>query len=114
MMLLLKNNRHICKANRKPCLDAWTLEKLKNIQMKKSFLLAIILSCCSFVFGQNELLVHSSGKNMYLTHTVASKENFYSIGRLYNVSPKDIAAFNALDMNKGLSVGQNLKIPLNA
>jgi LysM repeat protein len=80
--------------------------------MKKSFLLAIILCCCSFVFGQNELLVHSSGKKMFLTHTVAPKENFYSIGRLYNVPAKDIAAFNSLDMNKGLAIGQTINIPL--
>jgi LysM repeat protein len=45
---------------------------------------------------------------------VAPKENFYSIGRQYNVSPKDIEALNGLDMNKGLSVGQSLRIPLNA
>lgn len=82
--------------------------------MKKSFLLAIILCCCSIVFGQNELLVHSSGKDLYLSHTVVAKENFYSIGRLYNIAPKDIAAFNALDMNKGLNVGQTIKIPLTA
>jgi LysM repeat protein len=80
--------------------------------MKKSFLLAIILCCCSFVFGQNELLVHSSGKKMFLTHTVAPKENFYSLGRLYNVPAKDIAAFNSLDMNKGLAIGQTINIPL--
>jgi LysM repeat protein len=81
--------------------------------MKKSFLLAIILCCCSFVFGQNELLVHSSGKKMFLTHSVAPKENFYSIGRLYNVPAKDIAALNSLDMNKGLVIGQTINIPLN-
>ena len=82
--------------------------------MKKFFLLAIILSCCSFVFGQNELLIHNSDKGLYLTHTVQPKENFYSIGRLYNIYPKDIATFNLLDMNKGLSIGQVVKIPLNA
>jgi LysM repeat protein len=82
--------------------------------MKKNFLLAIILFCSTIVFAQNQLIVQSSDKGLYLNHKVASKENFYSIGRQYNVSPKDIEALNGLDMNKGLSVGQNLKIPLNA
>lgn len=82
--------------------------------MKKSLLLVIISAFCSFAFGQNELVVHTSGKELYLNHTVVAKENFYSIGRLYNVSPKDIEAFNGLDMNKGLHIGQAVKIPLNA
>jgi LysM repeat protein len=81
--------------------------------MKKFFLLATILFCCSFVFAQNELEVHHSDKGSYLNHTVVAKENFYSIGRLYNVYPKDIESFNGLDMKKGLNIGQVIKIPLN-
>jgi LysM repeat protein len=82
--------------------------------MKKSLLLATILFCCSIVFAQNELVVHSSDKGLYLVHTVAPKENYYSIGRLYNVSPKEIEAVNALDMTKGLNIGQVIKIPLTS
>ena len=82
--------------------------------MKKSFLLATILFCSLFVFAQNELVVHSSDKGPYLVHTVAPKENYYSIGRLYNVSPKEIEAINSLDMNKGLNIGQSIKIPLTS
>jgi LysM repeat protein len=81
--------------------------------MKKEFLLALILFCGISAFAQNQLIVQSSDKGLYLNHKVASKENFYSIGRLYNVSPKDIELFNGVDMNKGLAVGQTLKIPLN-
>jgi LysM repeat protein len=80
--------------------------------MKKNFLLAFILFCCTVVFAQNQLVVQSNNKGLYLNHKVTPKENFYSIGRHYNVSPKDIEAFNGLDMNKGLNVGQILKIPL--
>lgn len=90
-----------------------TIEKLMYIHMKRSLLLAIILTCCSVAFAQNELMVHSSDKGLYLLHTVAPKENFYSIGRLYNIYPKDIESFNSLDMNKGLAIGQLIKIPLN-
>ena len=49
-----------------------------------------------------------------MNHTVSPKENFYSIGRLYNIPAKDIAASNGLDMNNGLNVGQTLQIPLQA
>jgi LysM repeat protein len=82
--------------------------------MKKSFLLLTILFFCSFAFGQNELVVQGSENNLYVVHTVAPKENFYSIGRLYNIPPKDMAAYNNLDMNLGLSVGQTIKIPLTS
>ena len=45
------------------------------------------------------------------THTVAAKESFYSIGRLYNVHPRDLATYNNIDFEKGLSIGQVIKIP---
>ncbi|MGZ3879998.1 MAG: LysM peptidoglycan-binding domain-containing protein [Flavisolibacter sp.] len=82
--------------------------------MKKNFLLALILFCCTLAFSQNQLIVQSSSKGLYIDHKVSPKENFYSIGRLYHISPKEIESFNGLDMNKGLVVGQNLKIPLTA
>ena len=82
--------------------------------MKKNFLLALILFCSSIVFAQNQIIVQHGSKGLYVEHKVAPKENFYSIGRLYHISPKDIEAFNGLDMNKGLTIGQTLKIPLSA
>jgi LysM repeat protein len=89
--------------------------KNKNyIQMKKSFFLLFFLFCTFLGFAQAGLQVQSNARGMYVTHTVNAKENFYSIGRLYAISPKDIAAFNAVDMAKGLSVGQTIMIPLNA
>jgi LysM repeat protein len=81
--------------------------------MKKNFLLTLILFCCTVAFSQDQLIVQNSSKGLYLEHKVTPKENFYSIGRLYHVSPKDIEAFNGLDMNKGLVIGQILKVPLN-
>lgn len=87
--------------------------KTKHIQMKKSIVLATLLFFASLVYAQNELLVQTGDKGLYLPHTVVAKESFYSIGRLFNVAPKDIAAYNGLDLNGGLTVGQELKIPLN-
>ncbi|MEI6948830.1 LysM peptidoglycan-binding domain-containing protein [Paraflavisolibacter sp. H34] len=80
--------------------------------MKKSLLALFILFFSYRGFSQSTLQVHSSEKGMYISHTVSAKENFYSIGRTYNISPKDIAAFNSLEMTHGLSVGQTIQVPL--
>lgn len=81
--------------------------------MKKFLLAVLMFVCCYAGFAQTDLLVHSNDKSLYINHTVSAKENFYSIGRLYAISPKDIAAFNALDMNNGLTIGQTIMIPLS-
>jgi LysM repeat protein len=80
--------------------------------MKKLFFLFLITPF--FAAAQNKLLVEGVSPGLYLTHKVAPKENYYSIGRIYNVSPKDIAPFNNLQLEKGLSLGQTIKIPLNS
>ena len=81
----------------------------------KKLLFAAIFSFVSFItYAQSGLQIQSNSKGLYLAHTVAAKENFYSIGRLYNISPKDIAAFNGIDMAAGLSIGQAIQIPLKA
>jgi len=49
---------------------------------------------------------------LYITHTVAAKENYYSIGRMYNISPKELAPYNNLTFETGLALGQTIKIPL--
>src|SRR5215813_4554193 len=61
---------------------------------------------------KSDLVIKSSTKGPYVDHTVTAKENFYSIGRLFYVHPRHLASFNSLDMKKGLSIGQVLKIPL--
>ena len=95
-----QNIRHLCSPN--------------LIIMKRIFLLLIAtLFSMGAMFAQSgELLIRSSSKGLYLEHTVSPRENFYSIGRLYNVKPKELAAFNGLDMTKGLNIGQALQIPL--
>ena len=63
--------------------------------------------------AQDKLLVAEGiSPNLYITHTVAPKENYYSVGRMYNVSPKDLAPYNDLVFEKGFSLGQTIKIPL--
>ncbi len=81
--------------------------------MKKYLLLAIIVFCSYISFSQ-QLLIQSNSKGLFLNHTISAKENFFAVGRMYGVSPKDIATFNGIDMNKGLIAGQTIMIPLNA
>jgi LysM repeat protein len=51
-------------------------------------------------------------KPTYKIHKVAPKESFTSIGRLYNVNGRELANFNNLEYEKGLSIGQEIKIPV--
>jgi LysM repeat protein len=78
-------------------------------------LLIVLFFIPLFVVAQNKpLVIIGTAPNLYVNHTVAPKENYYSIGRIYNISPKEIAPFNNLVLENGLSLGQTLKIPLTA
>ena len=72
----------------------------------------IITSNCLFA-QQNNLEIKGSGSNLFVVHKVAPKDSFFSIGRMYNVQPKMLASYNNMQFESGLSVGQDLKIPLN-
>ena len=66
-------------------------------------------------FGQaSDLQIQGTSPSLYLVHTVQAKENWYSVGRIYNISPKQLAPYNALSLDKALAIGQTLKIPLVA
>ncbi|HEX2844912.1 MAG TPA: LysM peptidoglycan-binding domain-containing protein [Chitinophagaceae bacterium] len=81
--------------------------------MKKTFLIIFLLAAVTISQAQSEgLAVKHGDKGLYLEHAVASGQGLYAIGRLYNVNPKHIAAFNKMDMNKGLEIGQVVRIPL--
>ena len=76
-------------------------------------LLILLFSLPLWCLAQNTpLVVEGISPNLYLTHTVQAKENYYSIGRMYNISPKEIAPFNNLKLEKGLSLNQVIKVPL--
>ena len=81
--------------------------------MRYFFSFLICLFVAELVSAQkNELFLKSGDNGLYLVHKVVPKESFYSVGRLYNVSPKFIASFNKLDMTKGLFIDQKIRIPL--
>jgi len=83
--------------------------------MKNIVLLSVVILTTTILQAQtNEtLVIKTSNKGLYVEHKAIPKENFYSMGRAFNVHPKHIASFNGLDMSKGLSLGQTVKIPLS-
>jgi LysM repeat protein len=83
--------------------------------MKKSYLPALLfLLSVQVVTAQKiELLLKNSDKGLYLEHKVAAKENFFALGRIYNLHPRSISNYNKVDINKGLVIGQLLRIPLS-
>lgn len=70
----------------------------------------------SLFIGDNltaqDLVVKTDGSTGYLTHTVGAKENYYSIGRIYNISPRTYAPYNNLKLETPMSIGQVVRIPL--
>ena len=72
-----------------------------------------LLCSLNFLFAQRkDLIAEGASPVLYITHIIQPKENYYSIGRMYNVAPKELAPFNNLDFEKGLGLGQTIKIPL--
>ncbi len=66
-------------------------------------------------YSQNvQLNIEGTSGKFYLIHTVVAKENWYSIGRLFNLSPKEIASFNNMSFDKPLEVAISLNIPLTS
>lgn len=81
---------------------------------KRLLVFIIILILPAIGFSQSSMIeIRGTGNNLYLDHTVSPKESFYSIGRLYNVSPRDLAQYNKLSMDNGLNIGQQIRIPLD-
>ena len=66
-------------------------------------------------YSQNpQLKIEGTQGKFYLTHTVVAKENWYSIGRLFNCPPHDIASFNNMNFDKPLEVATVINIPLTS
>lgn len=60
------------------------------------------------------LIVEGTTPNLYISHTVAPKQSYYSVARMYNVTPAVIAGANGSNLQTGLKIGQAIKIPLTA
>jgi len=84
--------------------------------MKNRIALIFCLICAvSSGYSQSpQLKIEGTQGKFYLTHTVVAKENWYSIGRLFNCPPHDIASFNNMNFDKPLEVATVLNIPLTS
>lgn len=83
--------------------------------MQQKPILWILFLCLSLSsFAQSKLEVKGKTPDLYLEHKVVAKETWFSVGRMYNLHPKEITPFNSTDLNTGLKIGQLLKIPLIA
>lgn len=84
--------------------------------MKNRIVLFVLFIFYAFTGNSQHVQLRIEGTNgkFYLVHMVVAKENWYSIGRLFNVSPHDIASFNNMSFDKTLEVATQLNIPLNA
>jgi LysM repeat protein len=69
------------------------------LQMKK--LLGLLLLIPFFALAQK-----------VINHTVGPKESLSSIGRLYNINGRELANYNKIEYEKGLTIGQVLKVPV--
>ncbi len=62
--------------------------------------------------AQSGLNIQGVSPDLHLSHTISTKDTWYSIGRLYNINPKEAANFNGTTIDKPLTIGQQVKIPL--
>ena len=86
----------------------------KSIRMKHIYLWLASFLILSFTQGQQQpLTLLQEGGKLYLNHKVVPKENWYSVGRLYNIAPNQAASFNSTSISRGLSIGETLKIPMS-
>ncbi|HMR93131.1 MAG TPA: LysM peptidoglycan-binding domain-containing protein [Chitinophagaceae bacterium] len=81
--------------------------------MKKPILISALLFFVTVcVQAQEGVVAKKADKGLYIEHKVGAGEGLYAIGRIYQVHPRSIAAANKMDMNKGLDLGEVIRIPL--
>ncbi len=79
-----------------------------------AILIYLIFSVSAGYSQDIQLTIEGTNGKFYLIHSVVAKENWYSIGRLFNLSPREIASFNNMSFDKPLEVATQLDIPLTA
>jgi hypothetical protein len=77
-----------------------------------AILFCLIYSVSAGYSQNSQLTIEGNSGKFYLTHMVVAKENWYSIGRLFNCPPHDIASFNNMNFDKPLDVATIINIPL--
>lgn len=80
---------------------------------RKIILLSVFVLFVHTAFTQ-DYLTKGASPDLHLQHTIAPKETWYSLGRMYNLPPAELASFNRVPMSRPLDIGQLVKIPLTA
>lgn len=79
----------------------------------KDFIFAIgFVLFCGSATAQSKLLAHPGSKGIVIEHIVAPKESLYSLSRIYHIYVGDLAVANDFDKNRGLVIGEKVRIPL--
>ena len=78
----------------------------------RSVVICFLFLVTQSVVAQSGLNIQGISPDLHVSHTVSAKDTWYSVGRLYNISSKEVAAYNGTTIDKPLSVGQPIKIPL--
>ena len=78
--------------------------------MRSIFVFIILLS--SAVRAQEKKVAVTENGKPYLVKTIEAGETLSSVSRHYNITSKDLAGFNKLDVAAGLKKGQAIKVPL--
>jgi LysM repeat protein len=94
-------------------LDYFRMVDTRLFRYLFSLSVALCMGISSLWAQLTPLIARQEGSQVFLNHKVQPKENWYSIGRIYNISPKEIAPYNNTSIEKGLSIGQIIRIPLN-
>ncbi|MBC7829113.1 MAG: LysM peptidoglycan-binding domain-containing protein [Chitinophagaceae bacterium] len=76
------------------------------------FYLFIFLARASV--AQSGLVIQGISPDLHLLHTIGTKDTWYSLGRLYNINPKELATYNRTTIDKPLSASQPMKVPLTS
>lgn len=74
---------------------------------------AITLFVSAAANAQEKITAATENGKPFIRKTVTAGESIFSLGRNYSIAPKELAAFNKVDMAKGLKLGQDVKIPLS-
>ncbi|WP_343524479.1 LysM peptidoglycan-binding domain-containing protein [Pedobacter sp.] len=83
---------------------------MHKIYLSAVMLLALNVATAKANTARDSIGVENNKGKKLIIHQTVAKDTYYSIGRRYNVSPKDIMAFND---NKYLQVGVIIKVPTN-
>ncbi len=83
---------------------------MHKIYLPAVVLLALNVAKAKASTARDSIGVENNKGKKLIVHQTVAKDTYYSIGRRYNVAPKDIMAFND---NKYLQIGVIIKVPTN-